>query len=46
MLVLLVVLLLLLGVGLVRRYRARERRKELLWMKRHAADYVEQHKSA
>jgi len=32
-------------VVLFRRYHARERRKELLWMRRHAADYQETHKS-
>jgi hypothetical protein len=29
----------------VRRYHVRERRKELLWMKRHADVYTEKHKS-
>jgi hypothetical protein len=46
MFILLVVLFSLLCFVLVRRYLARERRKELLWMRRHAADYVERHKSA
>jgi hypothetical protein len=36
--------LLCLGV-LFRRYQTRERRKELLWMRRHASDYQETHKS-
>lgn len=46
MIFVLVLILVLFCVGiLVHRYRSQERQKDLLWMKRHADDYQQAHKS-